>query len=83
MMAKHDGAFRRTGGATKASAAGILAKATSVSLRWARRSSGATFTNKAVTYYEVDGIAIVEGDIALGKVQDIEADVREPRPGVG
>lgn len=33
--------------------------------------SGATFSHKAVTYYEVGGIAIVEGDIALGAVSDI------------
>ncbi len=34
--------------------------------------SGATFTRKAVTYYDVDGIAIVEGDIALGAVSDVQ-----------
>ena len=34
--------------------------------------SGATFTHKAVTYYSVNGIAIVEGDIALGHVSDIQ-----------
>jgi hypothetical protein len=28
--------------------------------------SGATFTNKSVVYYEVDGMTLVEGDIALG-----------------
>jgi hypothetical protein len=33
--------------------------------------SGATFTHKAVTYYDVNGIAIVEGDIALGAVSDV------------
>jgi hypothetical protein len=41
--------------------------------------SGATFSNKAVTYYEVDGVAIVEGDIALGKVQDIQKQMSESR----
>ncbi len=35
--------------------------------------SGATFTSKSVTYYDVDGIAIVEGDIALGTVASVEA----------
>lgn len=35
--------------------------------------TGATFTNKAVTYYNVDGIAIVEGDIALGTVEEVKA----------
>lgn len=34
--------------------------------------SGATFTNKAVTYYEVAGIAIVEGDIAIGTVAEVK-----------
>lgn len=34
--------------------------------------SGATFTNKAVTYYNIDGMAIVEGDIALGTVKEVE-----------
>ncbi|HEX7039541.1 MAG TPA: Dot/Icm T4SS effector Zinc-dependent metalloprotease LegP [Trueperaceae bacterium] len=33
--------------------------------------AGTTFTRKAVTYYDVDGIAIVEGDIALGAVSDV------------
>ena len=34
--------------------------------------SGATFTNKSVVYYDVEGVAIVEGDIALGTVEDVE-----------
>ena len=34
--------------------------------------SGATFANKSVTYYDVNGMAIVEGDIALGAVSDVE-----------
>src|SRR5512138_3313472 len=34
--------------------------------------SGATFTNKPVTYYDVNGIAIFEGDIALGPVDAVE-----------
>ncbi|MCI0352744.1 MAG: M12 family metallopeptidase [Acidobacteriales bacterium] len=34
--------------------------------------SGATFTNKPVVYYEVDGLAMVEGDIVLGKVETIQ-----------
>ena len=34
---------------------------------------GVTFQNKAVTYYDVNGMAIVEGDIALGHVADLEA----------
>jgi hypothetical protein len=34
--------------------------------------SGATFTNKSVTYYAVEGIAIVEGDIALGTVEEVK-----------
>jgi hypothetical protein len=33
--------------------------------------SGATFTNKSVTYYDVEGVAIVEGDIALGPVDKV------------
>lgn len=35
--------------------------------------TGATFAQKAVQYVEVDGIAVVEGDIALGTVEDVEA----------
>ena len=35
--------------------------------------SGATFTAKSVTYYNVDGIAIVEGDISLGPVDQISS----------
>ena len=33
--------------------------------------SGATFTNKSVVYYEIDGMALVEGDIALGTVEGV------------
>src|SRR5712691_10821016 len=33
--------------------------------------SGATFTAKSVTYYNIDGVAIVEGDIALGTVEQV------------
>lgn len=52
--------------------------------------SGATFTAKSVTYYNVDGIAIVEGDISLGAVEDIskatdqarEALATGPAPGL-
>lgn len=35
--------------------------------------SGATFTHKAVTYYAVDGVALFEGDIALGSVDELRA----------
>src|SRR5690606_27357724 len=34
--------------------------------------SGVTFARKAVTYYDVDGVAIIEGDIALGSVSDVK-----------
>ena len=34
--------------------------------------SGATFTHKSVVYYEVEGMAIVEGDIALGTVDAVK-----------
>jgi len=34
--------------------------------------SGATFTNKSVVYYEVDGMAILEGDIAIGTVEAVQ-----------
>jgi hypothetical protein len=34
--------------------------------------SGATFANKSVVYYEVEGMALVEGDIALGTVDDVK-----------
>lgn len=35
--------------------------------------SGNTFAAKAVQYVEIDGIAIVEGDIALGTIEEVEA----------
>lgn len=44
--------------------------------------SGATFTNKSVTYYEVDGIAIIEGDIAIGTVKDVEQQTAAGRDAV-
>jgi hypothetical protein len=34
--------------------------------------TGSTFTNKSVVYYEVEGVAIVEGDICLGTVEDVK-----------
>ena len=44
--------------------------------------SGATFTNKSVVYYDVEGIAVVEGDIALGKVEDIQKSMDAAREAV-
>lgn len=41
--------------------------------------SGTTFTNKPVVYSEVDGMAIFEGDIALGTVADVQAAYDEMR----
>ncbi len=35
--------------------------------------SGATFTHKSVVYYEANGMAMVEGDIALGTLDAIKA----------
>jgi len=35
--------------------------------------SGETFTHKAVTYYAVGGVALFEGDIALGTVDDVRS----------
>lgn len=35
--------------------------------------SGVTFASKSVVYYNVNGIAMVEGDIALGTVTDVQA----------
>lgn len=34
--------------------------------------SGATFANKSVVYYDVNGIAVVEGDIAIGTVDAVQ-----------
>ena len=34
--------------------------------------SGATFTDKAVQYADIDGMAVFEGDIVLGTVQEFE-----------
>jgi hypothetical protein len=44
--------------------------------------SGATFTNKSVTYYDVEGVAIIEGDIAIGIVSDIERQMAAAREAV-
>jgi hypothetical protein len=41
--------------------------------------SGATFTNKSVTYYNIDGIALLEGDIALGTVESVKAQTEAAR----
>lgn len=41
--------------------------------------SGATFAAKGVQYLEIDGMAIVEGDIALGSVEEVEASTRIAR----
>src|SRR4051794_31453747 len=34
--------------------------------------SGSTFANKSVVYYDVEGMAIVEGDVALGTVEEVK-----------
>lgn len=44
--------------------------------------SGGTFTNKSVVYYEVEGVAIVEGDIALGDVEAVQQATAEAREAV-
>ena len=44
--------------------------------------SGVTFANKSVTYYDVEGVAIVEGDIAIGMVSDIEKHMAAARDAV-
>lgn len=41
--------------------------------------SGTTFAAKSVTYYDVDGIAIVEGDIALGTVEEVRTRTEQAR----
>ena len=45
--------------------------------------SGATFQQKSVTYYDVDGVAIVEGDIALGPTEEVRATTERIREAVG
>lgn len=44
--------------------------------------SGATFANKSVVYYDVEGVAIVEGDIAIGMVSDVEKQTAAARDAV-
>lgn len=44
--------------------------------------SGATFEKKSVTYYEVEGMCIVEGDIALGTVEEITKATEDAREAV-
>lgn len=44
--------------------------------------SGSTFVNKAVTYYEINGMAIVEADIALGSVDEVESATQQAREAV-
>lgn len=41
--------------------------------------SGVTFQHKAITYYDVDGVAIVEGDIALGPVDEVRKTAERTR----
>lgn len=44
--------------------------------------SGATFTNKSVVYSDVAGMAMIEGDIALGLVHEVEAATEAARKAV-
>ena len=44
--------------------------------------SGTNFDNKSVVYYEVDGLAIVEGDICLGRVEDVQQTMDAARDAV-
>lgn len=44
--------------------------------------SGVTFANKSVTYYDVNGVAIIEGDIAIGMMNDIEQQTAAAREAV-
>jgi hypothetical protein len=44
--------------------------------------SGATFANKSVTYYAVDGMCIIEGDIALGTVEEVTSATEQAREAV-
>jgi hypothetical protein len=44
--------------------------------------SGTTFINRSVVYYEVGGLAIVEGDIVLGTVQQVDAGTAAAREAV-
>jgi hypothetical protein len=41
--------------------------------------SGATFATKSVTYYDVDGVALVEGDIALGPTEQVKQTTDQAR----
>ena len=41
--------------------------------------SGATFSHKAVTYYAVGGVALIEGDIALGSVSEVRERTEQAR----
>lgn len=44
--------------------------------------TGTTFTNKSVVYYDVNGMAVVEGDIALGTVDHVETVMEASREAV-
>jgi hypothetical protein len=44
--------------------------------------SGATFTNKSVVYYDVNGMAILEGDIAIGTVVAVQRATEAARQAV-
>jgi len=41
--------------------------------------SGTTFSHKAVTYYAVGGVALIEGDIALGSVSEVRERTEQAR----
>src|SRR5437867_2739622 len=44
--------------------------------------SGATFHNKSVVYYDIEGNALVEGDICLGKVENVQKSMDAVRSAV-
>lgn len=45
--------------------------------------SGATFDRKAVQYAEIDGLAVFEGDIVLGSIEEFEQQTRRLAAGEG
>ncbi len=44
--------------------------------------SGATFDKKSVTYYEMEGMAMFEGDIALGTIEEVKEKTEAAREAV-
>jgi hypothetical protein len=63
----------RSGGSSGADDSGTASDEEHGGERGTAVISGVTFANRAVVYSDVSGVAMIEGDIALGTVEQVEA----------